>query len=152
MLFSFPERERSRVWRGECGGIFVSNLKTKSMRLISNLIEEIASVVNTLSVSSKEKKRIQADLAAAVNRQLESLQRSRAEVVRTEAEGNWLQRSWRPIVMLAVAGIVLAGVLFDLPLGSEKSRLWDLLEIGIGGYVVGWSLEKVAACWKGGAR
>ena len=64
------------------------------MRLISNLIEEIASVVNTLSVSSKEKKRIQADLAAAVNRQLESLQRSRAEVVRTEAEGNWLQRSW----------------------------------------------------------
>ena len=60
------------------------------MRLISNLIEEIASVVNTLSVSSKEKKRIQADLAAAVNRQLESLQRSRAEVVRTEAEGNWL--------------------------------------------------------------
>ena len=83
VLFSFPER-----------GIFVSNLKTKSMRLISNLIEEIASVVNTLSVSSKEKKRIQADLAAAVNRQLESLQRSRAEVVRTEAEGNWLQRSW----------------------------------------------------------
>ena len=94
----------------------------------------------------------EADLAAAVNRQLESLQRSRAEVVRTEAEGNWLQRSWRPIVMLAFAGIVLAGVFFDLPLLSEKSRLWDLLEIGIGGYVVGWSLEKVAACWKGGAR
>ena len=54
--------------------------------------------------------------------------------------------------MLSFAGIVVVGVLFDLPLLAENSRLWDLLEIGIGGYVVGRSLEKMTAFWKGGRR
>lgn len=122
------------------------------MSLFSRLIREVASVVNTLSVSAKEKKRIQADLLSAVNRQLEALNRNQTAVVKGETDGNWLQRSWRPLVMLSFAGIVVVGVLFDLPLLAENSRLWDLLEIGIGGYVVGRSLEKMTAFWKGGRR
>ena len=122
------------------------------MSLFSGLIREEASVVNTLSVSAKEKKRIQADLLSAVNRQLEALNRNQTAVVKGETDGNWLQRSWRPLVMLSFAGIVVVGVLFDLPLLAENSRLWDLLEIGIGGYVVGRSLEKMTAFWKGGRR
>ncbi len=39
------------------------------MKLLSNLIGEIGAVVNTLSVSSKEKKQIEADLIAAIARQ-----------------------------------------------------------------------------------
>lgn len=122
------------------------------MSLFSGLIREVASVVNTLSVSAKEKKRIQADLLSAVNRQLEALNHNQTAVVKGETDGNWLQRSWRPLVMLSFAGIVVVGVLFDLPLLAENSRLWDLLEIGIGGYVVGRSLEKMTAFWKGGRR
>lgn len=122
------------------------------MSLFSGLIREVASVVNTLSVSAKEKKRIQADLLSVVNRQLEALNRNQTAVVKGETDGNWLQRSWRPLVMLSFAGIVVVGVLFDLPLLAENSRLWDLLEIGIGGYVVGRSLEKMTAFWKGGRR
>lgn len=122
------------------------------MSLFSGLIREVASVVNTLSVSAKEKKRIQADLLSAMNRQLEALNRNQTAVVKGETDGNWLQRSWRPLVMLSFAGIVMVGVLFDLPLLAENSRLWDLLEIGIGGYVVGRSLEKMTAFWKGGRR
>ena len=122
------------------------------MSLFSGLIREVASVVNTLSVSAKEKKRIQADLLSAENRQLEALNRNQTAVVKGETDGNWLQRSWRPLVMLSFAGIVVVGVLFDLPLLAENSRLWDLLEIGIGGYVVGRSLEKMTAFWKGGRR
>jgi len=113
------------------------------MSLFSGLIREVASVVNTLSVSAKEKKRIQADLLSAVNRQLEALNRNQTAVVKGETDGNWLQRSWRPLVMLSFAGIVVVGVLFDLPLLAENSRLWDLLEIGLGGYVVGRSLESM---------
>ena len=113
------------------------------MGLFSGLIREVASVVNTLSVSAKEKKRIQADLLSAVNRQLEAVNRNQTAVVKGETDGNWLQRSWRTLVMLSFAGIVVVGVLFDLPLLAENSRLWDLLEIGLGGYVVGRSLESM---------
>ena len=32
----------------------------------------------------------------------------------------------------------------DLPMPEDTSRFWDLLEIGLGGYVVGRSGEKMA--------
>ena len=122
------------------------------MKLLSDLVGEIGSVVNTLSVSSKEKKQIEADLLAAVARQEEELRRSQASIIGAEAQGNWLQRSWRPVIMLVFAAIVLAGTFFNLPILDDTSRFWDLLEIGIGGYVIGRSAEKVADRLKGGLK
>ena len=107
------------------------------MKLLSGLIGEIGGVVNTLSVSSKEKKRIEAELLQAVNKHEEELNRSRAVIIRSETQGNWLQRSWRPVVMLVFAVIVLAGTFWELPILADTSRFWDLLEIGLGGYIVG---------------
>jgi len=106
------------------------------MKLLSNLIGEIGAVVNTLSVSSKEKKQIEADLIAAIARQEEELRRSQAAIIGAEAQGNWLQRSWRPLIMLVFAAIVLVGTFFNLPILDDTSRFWDLLEIGIGGGVI----------------
>lgn len=120
------------------------------MKLLSGLIGEVGSVVSTLSVSSKEKKQIEADLIAAISRQEEALARSQAGIIQAEAQGNWLQRSWRPIIMLVFAAIVLAGTFFNLPILSDTSRFWDLLEIGIGGYVIGRSAEKITGRLKGG--
>lgn len=122
------------------------------MKLLSGLVGEIGSVISTLSVSSKEKKQIEADLITAVCRQEEELSRSRSAIIRAEAGGNWLQRSWRPVVMLVFAAIVLVGTFFDLPILADTSRFWDLLEIGIGGYVVGRSAEKITGHWKGGRK
>lgn len=120
------------------------------MKLLSGLIGEIGGVVNTLSVSSKEKKRIEAELLQAVNKHEGELNRSRAAIIRSETQGNWLQRSWRPVVMLVFAVIVLAGTFWELPILADTSRFWDLLEIGIGGYVIGRSAEKITGRWKGG--
>ena len=69
---------------------------------------------------------------------------AQASVVRAEASGNWLQRSWRPLVMLTFAVIVLVGTFTSLPILADTSRFWDLLEIGLGGYVIGRSGEKMA--------
>ncbi len=115
------------------------------MKLLSGLVSEISSVVDTLAVSSKEKKQIEADLVAAIARQEEALSQSQSSIIQAEAQGNWLQRSWRPIIMLVFATIVLIGTFFDLPILSDTSRFWDLLEIGLGGYVVGRGGEKMAA-------
>ena len=69
---------------------------------------------------------------------------ARAAVLVEEARGSWLQRSWRPLVMLTFAVIVLVGTFVSLPILDDTSRFWDLLEIGLGGYVVGRSGEKMA--------
>lgn len=111
------------------------------MKLLSGLVGEITSVVNTLSVSSKEKKQIEASLLGAIARQEEALNQSQAAIIGAEAQGNWLQRSWRPLVMLSFAFIVLLGTVIDIPFLSDDSRFWNLIEIGLGGYVIGRSLE-----------
>ena len=70
------------------------------------------------------------------------------EIIVAEAKGNWLQRSWRPILMLSFGFIVIyvkfIGPLFGLPIPTLEVEFWELLKIGIGGYVVGRSAEKIA--------
>jgi len=73
---------------------------------------------------------------------------SQAEIVKAEAQGeSFLQRSWRPIVMLVFVGLIVARWTgFTAPnLTPElESQLMVLVQIGLGGYVVGRSAEKVA--------
>jgi hypothetical protein len=81
-----------------------------------------------------------------IQKQLE-LQKMQTEIIVTEAKGNWLQRSWRPILMLAFGFIVIyvkfIAPLFDLRIPELENEFWNLLQIGIGGYVIGRSGEKM---------
>lgn len=113
------------------------------MGVLQNVIGEIGDIVNRLSVSSKEKQKIQEEIQSLVYRYKSKLVREQAAAVGEETRGNWLQRSWRPIVMLAFALVILSGMFMESTLLSDNSRLWDLLEIGLGGYVIGRSGEKV---------
>ena len=113
------------------------------MGVLQNVIREIGDIVNRLSVSSKEKQKIQEEIQSLVYRYKSELVREQSAAVGEEARGNWLQRSWRPLVMLVFALIVLVGTFTTLPILSDTSRFWDLLEIGLGGYVVGRSGEKI---------
>ena len=113
------------------------------MGVFSTVVQEIGDVINGLSVSAKEKQQIQADIIALLYRHESELTKGRLGIVDREAQGNWLQRSWRPIVMLVFTLVILLGVFNSSPLLSETSRFWDLLEIGLGGYVIGRSGEKI---------
>ena len=73
------------------------------MGVLQNVIREIGDIVNRLSVSSKEKQKIQEEIQSLVYRYKSELVREQSAAVGEEARGNWLQRSWRPIVMLAFA-------------------------------------------------
>ena len=42
-----------------------------------------------------------------------NIQEAQREVLITEARGNWLQRSWRPILMLAFGFIVVYAYFFE---------------------------------------
>lgn len=75
------------------------------------------------------------------------IERAAAEVVKAEAQGqSWLQRTWRPITMLVFVGLIVARWLgWSAPnLGdAEVLKLWSIVEIGLGGYVIGRSAEKI---------
>jgi len=77
-----------------------------------------------------------------------------SSIITTEIQGNFLQRSWRPILMLSIVFIVVNNyIMFPyFPNTFEvlelPEHLWTLLEIGLGGYVVGRSAEKAMAIYK----
>ncbi len=90
---------------------------------------------------------LQQALQAAVLERTAEIEKAAAEVVKTEAQGqSWLQRTWRPITMLVfVALIVFRWLGWSAPnlAETEALKLWDIVEIGLGGYVIGRSAEKV---------
>ena len=90
---------------------------------------------------------LQQALQAAVLERTSEIERAAAEVVKAEAQGqNWLQRTWRPITMLVFVALIVARWLgWSAPnLGeAEALKLWDIVEIGLGGYVIGRTAEKV---------
>lgn len=114
------------------------------MKMLSNLVSEIGGIIDSLTLSSKEKMQLRASLTEVLSRFEADLQKEQSSVIRSESQGNWLQRSWRPIVMLTFSAVVLLGIFTPLPLPDDGSRFWDLLEIGLGGYVIGRSFESVS--------
>lgn len=69
-------------------------------------------------------------------------------VVNTEIQGNWLQKSWRPLLMFEMMFIVawnyIASPIFHLQQLPIPTQLWTLLTIGVGGYITLRSGEKIA--------
>ena len=110
---------------------------------VTNVVDAVSRVVDRLTLPAREKKQLETDLQKLIQEIERDLVQARASIVVEETRGNWLQRSWRPLVMLTFATIVLVGTFINVPILSDTSRFWDLLEIGLGGYVGGRSGEKI---------
>jgi hypothetical protein len=71
-----------------------------------------------------------------------------AQVITAEANSqSWITRSWRPILMLTFGALIVARWLGWTSPGlteAEYLKLWDIVELGIGGYTIGRSVETVA--------
>lgn len=70
-----------------------------------------------------------------------------ADIVKTEAaSSHWLAANWRPLTMLIFVTLIVARVLgwtsSAVPV-EEYEKLWDLVKLGLVGYVYGRSAEKV---------
>jgi hypothetical protein len=112
-----------------------------------SVVKDIMDGLDNLFTSKEEKIAAKAVIQKMLlDKQLE-LQRMQTDVIITEAKGNWLQRSWRPILMLAFGFIVIyvkfIAPLFGLPIPPLENEFWNLLQLGIGGYVIGRTGEKM---------
>lgn len=73
---------------------------------------------------------------------------AQASVVQAEAASqHWLAANWRPLMMLTFTCLIVARWMGWATPGlteAEYLKLWDIVQLGIGGYVGGRTLEKVA--------
>ena len=112
------------------------------------LVKDLLGGLDKLFTSKEEKIKAENVIKQIlIEKQLE-LQKMQTEIIVTEAKGNWLQRSWRPILMLTFGFIVIyvkfIAPLFNLTTPELEIEFWELLKIGIGGYVIGRSAEKIS--------
>ena len=113
-----------------------------------SVIKDLLGGLDKLFTSKEEKIKAESIIKQIlIEKQLE-LQQMQTDVIIAEAKGNWLQRSWRPILMLSFGFIVIyvkfIAPVFGLTIPALEIEFWELLKIGIGGYVVGRSAEKIS--------
>jgi hypothetical protein len=115
-------------------------------KILFNTIEK---AVPDKDLQAKLKADLQTQLLQSHTEELKAA----ASVVEAEAKAGWFTASWRPLLMYVLIFILVwnyilgpvikfffhAAITIDLP-----GDVWTLLQIGLGGYVVGRSAESVA--------
>jgi len=121
------------------------------LAFLSSLFAPAVDVVKTVEANEATKLQLQNQLGILQNQlaakmiDYESqLLSAQADVVKAEANGSsWIQRNWRPITMLVFLVLVVLDSFKWLP-NPLAPQAWTLLQIGLGGYVIGRSAEKIA--------
>jgi hypothetical protein len=111
------------------------------------VLDIVDDVVEDKDEANKLKFQIQKQLLESKSGELEA----QAKIVLAEAQGSWLQRNWRPMLMVTFAGLVVAhwfGLTASNIPESVQNSLLNIVMVGVGGYVAGRSAEKVADKWK----
>lgn len=122
------------------------------LNAIGNVIGSIFGVVDKVVPDKELRDRLKAEFHQSVfGLWRQEMDAARATIV-AEAQGeSWLQRNWRPITMLTFAGLIVArwlGYTVEGITPETEAHLLEIVKVGIGGYVVGRSAEKVAKVWK----
>ncbi len=125
--------------------------------LIGPVLKGIFGLIDKVVEDKDAANQLKAEITAR-QQELNTLELQGAiKIILAEATGGWLQRNWRPILMLVVIAIVANNyllfpylsmftdkvVVLDLP-----DKLWTLMTVGVGGYVGGRTIEKSIKTWK----
>ena len=113
------------------------------------LFSTIEKAVPDKDLQEKLKAQLQTQLLQSHTQELTAA----AKIIEAEAKAGWFASSWRPLLMYVLIFILVwnyvigpvikvftgAIISFELP-----GDVWTLLNVGLGGYVVGRSAESVA--------
>jgi len=121
------------------------------IKSISGVFTDIREAVTGEKIKDPSK---QIELIQKLNEIEADIIQSKAKIITAEAKSeHFLTSTWRPITMLVFTFIIANNYVlvpyfqamgFDIPTLEISDKMWNLLSIGLGGYVVGRSAEKIA--------
>ena len=115
-------------------------------KILFNTIEK---AVPDKDLQEKLKAQLQTQLLQSHTQELQAASR----IIEAEAKAGWFASSWRPLLMYVLIFILVwnyvIGPVIKIFLGAVipfelPGDVWTLLNVGLGGYVVGRSAESVA--------
>ena len=135
------------------GSFIGSIVKGPAADLISSIGNTIKQFVTTDAdrlAASERLAQIQANFEIAIAQADEEFAKAQQAVIVAEAEGqSWLQRNWRPMMMLFFAVVIgwivwTGGFVNNRELNpSFVMEILSIIKVGLGGYVIGRSAEKI---------
>ena len=115
--------------------------------LLPALVPILGDAIRRLFPDPAEAAKAQAELNNALMANAAKIEEAAASIIADEAKSeHWLASSWRPLVMLTFTALIVARWLgYSAPGISEVEvlKLWDIVQLGLGGYVIGRSAEKI---------
>ncbi len=116
--------------------------------LLPALVPILGKALGNLIPDANARAQAEAEIAKQLLASSAELERAAGEIVLAEARSeHFLAACWRPILMLTFGALIVARWLgYSAPGISEAEvlKLWDIVQLGLGGYVIGRSAEKIA--------
>ena len=116
--------------------------------LIPALAPVLGKVIGNLFPDPEQKARAEAEMMKALLAHQAEIEGAAAKIIQTEAAStHWLAANWRPLTMIVFVSLIVArwfGWAAPTLSEAEYLKLWSIVEFGLGGYVVGRSVEKIA--------
>ena len=116
--------------------------------LLPALVPILGKALGNLIPDATARAQAEAEVAKQLLASSAELERAAGEIVLAEAKSeHFLAACWRPILMLTFGALIVARWLgYSAPGISEAEvlKLWDIVQLGLGGYVIGRSAEKIA--------
>ena len=115
--------------------------------LLPALLPIFDDVFKRLFPDPAEAARAQQQMTLALLAQQGALNAVAGDIIKAEAQSeHWLAACWRPVLMLTFGALIVARWMgFSAPniSDAEALKLWDIVQLGLGGYVIGRSAEKI---------
>lgn len=116
--------------------------------LIPALAPIVGQIVGSLFPDPTEKAKAEAEAMRQLLAHQGEIEAAAAKIIQTEAAStHWLAANWRPLTMITFTALIVArwmGWVAPNLSEAEYLKLWSIIEFGLGGYVVGRSVEKLA--------
>ena len=116
--------------------------------LIPALAPIVGQIVGSLFPDPTEKAKAEAEAMRQLLAHQGEIEQAAAKIIQTEAAStHWLAANWRPLTMITFTALIVArwmGWVAPNLSEAEYLKLWSIIEFGLGGYVVGRSVEKIA--------
>lgn len=131
--------------------------------LLGNILGPVLGIIDKAVPDKDLREKLKAELTREALDADSELNKAAASIIIAEAQGeSAAQRNWRPHLMYLIMGLLvfngavvpLVSAIWDIELpvleawSAIPSEMWTLLQIGLGGYIVGRSGEKIAKSWK----
>jgi len=126
--------------------------------ILGSITAPIIDIIDKAVVDKDEAARLKQEVTLAMMTQGASELEAQKSIILAEAGGQGLKANWRPLLMLTVVAIVANNFLVapyvnalfgagTAPILALPDQLWNLMNLGVGGYIVSRGVEKTMSTY-----